>query len=179
LFAILLVMQLFLIRHGQDLNPDQNRLTDTDPLLSTLGEEQAVSCAIKIKNTLGSGAKPIIIASPRARTMQTARVVAMQLGVEPEDVKSDTRLKERDCAAYSGQLAGEVFSNTEEDLVAGGMEPYSNLLDRLGKFYEDILIRTDSPIIIVTHSGNIKPFMKLSRIDHPYSLEADTFLRLI
>ncbi len=171
-------MQLFLIRHGQDLNSDKDRLTDADPPLSELGKEQTTNCAVKIKDTLGPGIAPVIIASPRTRTMQTATILAVQLGEDPASVKSDARLRERDCAAYSGQLVAEVFSHTEEDLVSGGMEPYSELQDRLSTFYDELLLGNDTPVIIVTHSGNIEPFMKLAHIDYPYTLEADNFVRL-
>ena len=172
-------MQLYLMRHGQDLNPDQDRLTDADPLLSELGKKQATDCAVKIKDAIDSSVAPIIIASPRMRTMQTATLLATQLGNDPASIRPDVRLKERDCAAYSGQLVTEVFSRPEEDLIAGGMEPYSNLQERLGSFYDDVLRDIDEPTIIVTHSGNIEPLMKLAHIDNLYTLDADSFIRLL
>lgn len=171
-------MQSFLMRHGQDLNPDQNRLTNTDPGLSELGKEQAARCAIKIKTALGSNVAPIIVASPRTRTMQAATIVAIQFDEDPAGITSDVRLKERDCAAFSGQLVAEVFSRTEEDLIAGGMEPYSKLEERLEAFYSELRTKTEAAIIIITHSGNIEPFMKLANANHSYTLEPDNFIPL-
>lgn len=178
MFGILLTMQIFLMRHGQDLNPDQARLTDADPAVSDLGKEEAARCAIKIKAALEPGVRPLIIASPRVRTMQTAAIVAAQLGEDPTSVTFDARLRERDCSAFSGQLVSEVFSLDEENLVDGGMEPYSQLEERLSSFYDELLMKIDAPIIIVTHSGSIEPLMKLAKIDAPYTLEADNFVRL-
>jgi len=171
-------MQIFLVRHGQDLNPDQGRLTDADPSLSELGKEQAVNCAIKIKEAIGSSSAPIIISSPRTRTMETASVLAEQLGQDSASIKSEVRLKERDCSAYSGQLINEVFSRAEEDLVSGGMEAYSRFEERLSSFYNELLTKADTHTIIVTHSGNIEPFVKFANIDQPNTLEPDDFVRL-
>ena len=80
------------MRHGQDLNPDQDRLTDADPLLSELGKKQATDCAVKIKDAIDSSVAPIIIASPRMRTMQTATLLATQLGNDPASIRPDVRL---------------------------------------------------------------------------------------
>lgn len=177
LFAILLVMQLFLVRHGQDLNPDQKRLTDSDPPLSQLGKEQAISCALKIRAVIETDVTPLIISSPRLRTKQTAEILAIQLGQDPADIKTDVRLRERECATYFGQLVTEVFSRPEYELVEGGVEAYPKLVDRLREFYDDL--PKQGNVIVVTHSGNILPFVRLANIDSPPSLDADSFLQLV
>jgi broad specificity phosphatase PhoE len=110
--------------------------------------------------------------------MQTASIVSTRLGLDPANVIYDVRLKERDCAVYSGQLVTKVFSRTETDLVAGGMEPYSMFQNRLKAFYDELLLQVVAPTIVVTHSGNVEPLMEIANVDKEYTLEANNFIRL-
>lgn len=176
-------MQIYLVRHGEDLNPNPGYLSDKDVSLSETGRQQATDCALKLKEILGKEDQLQIITSPRVRTTETASILGKTLNIDSENIQKDVRLKERDCHSYAGQSVKEVFSTPEEDLIKGGMESYDSLYNRLKSVY-DKLTMSDQTTIIVTHSGNVQPLLQISSHEVPQlsteqsSLTPDSFMRL-
>lgn len=178
-------MHIYLVRHGQDVNPAPGYLSSADVALSGRGEQQAVACVRKLQKTLDSNSPVRIITSPKQRTLQTAQIIGKALVVHPAAIVTDSRLEERDCTPYFGQAVAQVFSQPEDTLVAGGMESYNSLYRRLASFYEELIsVHTDTSVIIVTHSGNIRPLQQITQQlpPDPYApvqeLAPDNFLQL-
>lgn len=81
--------KLLLVRHA-DANPSLLGSTDFDRTLSKKGLDQAVNSAAKIKE-LGW---PIdtILTSPATRTLQTAAILAENIGIGETEIISDKKL---------------------------------------------------------------------------------------
>ncbi|MGQ4414048.1 bifunctional RNase H/acid phosphatase, partial [Streptomyces sp. SAS_269] len=111
---------LVLLRHGETPLTPQKRFSGsggTDPSLSDAGREQAqrVAAALARRGTVQA-----VVASPLARTQETARVVAARLGL---DVTTDEGLRETHFGAWEGLTFGEVRERHPEDLNAWLADP--------------------------------------------------------
>ncbi|MET9971081.1 bifunctional RNase H/acid phosphatase, partial [Streptomyces sp. NPDC006356] len=94
-----------LLRHGETPLTPQKRFSGsggTDPALSDVGRDQAerAGAALARRGTIQA-----IVASPLARTRETAAIVAAHLGLE---VTVDDGLRETDFGAWEGLTFGEV-----------------------------------------------------------------------
>ncbi|MFF1547198.1 bifunctional RNase H/acid phosphatase [Streptomyces sp. NPDC058291] len=167
-----------LLRHGETPLTPQKRFSGsggTDPSLSDVGREQAerVAAALARRGTVQH-----ILASPLARTRETAAAVAARLGLE---VTVDDGLVETDFGAWEGLTFGEVRDRYPDDLTAwladpeaeptGGGESFAATAvrieaarDRLAAAYAG---RT---VLLVTHVTPIKTFVRLALGAPPESL---------
>lgn len=178
-------MKIFFVKHGQTPTASAHRLSKGDEGLSEAGQMEAKRAAEALKDELSGMSLTKIIASPRKRTLETARVMADVFDIDAEDIEQDERLTERDCTSYLGQRIADVFSKSEEELVAGGMEPLASLYLRSKDFYDELVAKdVKNAVLLVGHSGNLTPLVYAARgaalgevVDVP-ELALDNVLRL-
>jgi broad specificity phosphatase PhoE len=165
-------MQLYFARHGQTLSSSTRRLTNEDEGLTAAGKASAEQAAKSLQKYLNGKHLSLIITSPRRRTMETAHIIARTFEYSVP-IEQDRRLVERDCTDYDGQLVAEVFSRTEQELIAGGMEPFEDLYARTKSLYDALGEHGgDDAILLVGHSGNLKPLTLAAR-NKPTTVAAD------
>ncbi|MFC8345059.1 bifunctional RNase H/acid phosphatase [Streptomyces sp. NPDC057280] len=167
-----------LLRHGETPLTPQKRFSGsggTDPSLSEVGQEQArlVGEALARRGTVQE-----ILASPLARTRQTAAAVADRLGL---DVTVEDGLRETDFGAWEGLTFGEVRERYPDDLnrwlsdpdaePTGGGESFAATATRIAAT-RDKLIATYAgrTVLLVTHVTPIKTFVRLALGAPPESL---------
>jgi probable phosphoglycerate mutase len=167
-----------LLRHGETPLTPQKRFSGsggTDPSLSEVGQEQArlVGEALARRGTVQE-----ILASPLARTRQTAAAVAERLGL---DVTVEEGLRETDFGAWEGLTFGEVRERYPDDLnrwlsdpdaePTGGGESFAATATRIAAT-RDKLIATYAgrTVLLVTHVTPIKTFVRLALGAPPESL---------
>ena len=73
-----------------------------DSPLTELGERQAAAMGRLLAELISDRQAIDIVASPLGRTVQTAEIVARVLGLEPERLRFDDRLKEMSWGRYDG-----------------------------------------------------------------------------
>ncbi|MFC8097598.1 bifunctional RNase H/acid phosphatase [Streptomyces sp. NPDC057363] len=167
-----------LLRHGETPLTPQKRFSGSggsDPSLSSVGREQAEKVAESLARR---GTIQAVVASPLARTRETAGIVAARLGLE---VTVDEGLRETDFGAWEGLTFGEVRERHPEDMDAwlsspdaeptGGGESFAATgarvaatRDRLAAAYAG---RT---VLLVSHVTPIKTFVRLALGAPPESL---------
>ncbi|GAA3971170.1 bifunctional RNase H/acid phosphatase [Streptomyces marokkonensis] len=167
-----------LLRHGETPLTPQKRFSGSggsDPSLSSVGREQAGKVAESLARR---GTIQAVVASPLARTRETAGIVAARLGLE---VMVDEGLRETDFGAWEGLTFGEVRERYPEDMDAwlsspdaeptGGGESFAATgarvaatRDRLAAAYAG---RT---VLLVSHVTPIKTFVRLALGAPPESL---------
>jgi probable phosphoglycerate mutase len=167
-----------LLRHGETPLTPQKRFSGsggTDPSLSEVGQEQArlVGEALARRGTVQE-----ILASPLARTRQTAAAVAERLGL---DVTVEDGLRETDFGAWEGLTFGEERERYPDDLnrwlsdpdaePTGGGESFAATATRIAAT-RDKLIATYAgrTVLLVTHVTPIKTFVRLALGAPPESL---------
>jgi len=99
---------LVLARHGQTEWNQVKRLQGwKNSPLTQLGEEQALHVAKEINKLVGK-AEVHLVASPLGRSLQTARIVASEMGKSENYLKLDTLLKEYSYGDWGGMTSEEV-----------------------------------------------------------------------
>ncbi|WP_329216718.1 bifunctional RNase H/acid phosphatase [Streptomyces sp. NBC_01485] len=167
-----------LLRHGETLLTPQKRFSGsggTDPSLSDVGREQAerVAAALARRGTIQH-----ILASPLARTRETAGAVAARLGLE---VTVEDGLIETDFGAWEGLTFGEVRERHPDDLNAwladpeaeptGGGESFAATATRIAATRDRLVAEyAGRTVLLVTHVTPIKTFVRLALGAPPESL---------
>ncbi|WP_431992458.1 bifunctional RNase H/acid phosphatase [Streptomyces albogriseolus] len=159
-----------LLRHGETPLTPQKRFSGSggsDPSLSDVGREQAgkVAAALARRGTVQA-----VVASPLARTRETARIVAARLGL---DVAVEDGLRETDFGAWEGLTFGEVRERYPEDLDAwlaspdarptGGGESFAATAARVGEARDKLLAEyRGRTVLLVTHVTPVKTLIRLA-----------------
>ncbi|MEU6671544.1 bifunctional RNase H/acid phosphatase [Streptomyces sp. NPDC046727] len=169
---------LVLLRHGETPLTPQKRFSGsggTDPSLSVTGREQAhrVAEALARRGTIQA-----VIASPLARTRETAGIVAARLNL---DVTIEEGLRETDFGAWEGLTFGEVRERHPEDLNAwladpeahptGGGESFAETATRMEATLQKLVAaHAGRTVLLVTHVTPIKTLVRLALGAPPESL---------
>lgn len=123
-------MKLYLIRHGEtDWNQVHRFQGREDIPLNADGIKQAKLTGNALKNLWIEA----VYTSPLQRALRTAQEIAVQTGLQAEDVYPMKELIERDLGPYSGQMVKDKQEYFAVAAGAGvsGMEPFDNVLVRM------------------------------------------------
>ncbi|MFF7444753.1 MULTISPECIES: bifunctional RNase H/acid phosphatase [unclassified Streptomyces] len=167
-----------LLRHGETPLTPQKRFSGsggTDPSLSDVGREQAERVAVALARR---GTVQEILASPLARTRETAAAVAERLGL---DVTVEDGLRETDFGAWEGLTFGEVRERYPDDLnrwlsdpnaePTGGGESFAATATRIAATRDKLTAAyAGRTVLLVTHVTPIKTFVRLALGAPPESL---------
>nr|WBO77649.1 bifunctional RNase H/acid phosphatase [Streptomyces sp. SBE_14.2] len=167
-----------LLRHGETALTPQKRFSGSggnDPALSEIGREQAelVAEALARRGTIQA-----IVASPLARTRETAQAVAKRLGLE---VTLEEGLRETDFGAWEGLTFGEVRERYPDDLNAwladpgarptGDGESFAETATRIAATRDKLVAAyAGRTVLLVSHVTPIKTFIRLALGAPPESL---------
>ncbi|MBZ6132089.1 bifunctional RNase H/acid phosphatase [Streptomyces olivaceus] len=167
-----------LLRHGETPLTPQKRFSGSggsDPSLSPVGREQAEKVAASLARR---GTVEAIVASPLARTRETAGIVAARLGLE---VAVDEGLRETDFGVWEGLTFGEVRERYPDDLDAwlaspdaeptGGGESFAAIGARIAATRDKLVAaHAGRTVLLVSHVTPIKTFLRLALGAPPESL---------
>ncbi|MFE0849560.1 bifunctional RNase H/acid phosphatase [Streptomyces rochei] len=167
-----------LLRHGETPLTPQKRFSGSggsDPSLSAAGREQAEKVAASLARR---GTVQAIVASPLARTRETAGIVAARLGLE---VAVEDGLRETDFGAWEGLTFGEVRERYPDDLNAwlsspdaeptGGGESFAATGARVAATRDRLVAAyAGRTVLLVSHVTPIKTFVRLALGAPPESL---------
>lgn len=153
-------MKITLVRHIKTTAPDGMCYGQTDVSLPA-GFEVIHD---RIAETMGGCGFDAIYASP----LQRCAMLAMALAGD-QRVFFDDRLKELDFGRWEGRMWHDIAQTTEarlffEDFVnvpALGGESYAQLIVRVKSFFNDLVLKNDNHVLIVTHGGPIRAFYTL------------------
>ncbi|MEU6139057.1 bifunctional RNase H/acid phosphatase [Streptomyces sp. NPDC047081] len=167
-----------LLRHGETPLTPQKRFSGsggTNPSLSDVGREQAerAGAALARRGTIQA-----IVASPLARTRETAGIVARHLGL---DVTVDEGIRETDFGAWEGLTFGEVRERYPDDLTrwladptaepSGGGESFAATAVRIAAARDKLVAAyAGRTVLLVSHVTPIKTFVQLALGAPPESL---------
>ncbi|MFC9949866.1 bifunctional RNase H/acid phosphatase [Streptomyces prasinus] len=159
-----------LLRHGETPLTPQKRFSGSggsDPSLSDAGREQAMRTAEALARR---GTVQAVVASPLARTRETAGIVAARLGLE---VSVEEGLRETDFGAWEGLTFGEVRERHPDDLNAwlsspdaeptGGGESFAATAARVAATRDRLTAAyAGRTVLLVTHVTPIKTLVRLA-----------------
>ncbi|MFH9677103.1 bifunctional RNase H/acid phosphatase [Streptomyces sp. NPDC017405] len=167
-----------LLRHGETPLTPQKRFSGSgggDPALSAAGREQARRVAEALARR---GTVQAVVASPLARTRETAAIVAARLNLP---VTVEDGLRETDFGAWEGLTFGEVRERHPDDLNAwladpevrptGGGESFAETATRIAAARDELVAAyAGRTVLLVTHVTPIKTLIRLALGAPPASL---------
>ena len=158
--------KLFLVRHGEAENNVKNilnsDLSKNHYHLTNTGKEQIKNLAKILKKEKID----VIFSSPFLRTMETAEIIAKEIGIE---VIFDERIRELEIGKFNGKTIEEfdaVFQNWPEKSEVKredfGIESEDIVKNRLNNFLKEINEKySNKNIVIVSHGDPIQFFYNL------------------
>jgi len=144
---------LLMVRHGQSTWNAQKRWQgQADPPLSDFGRHQAKVGSDSI------GAVELVVASPQLRALETASIIAENIGIGP--VQTHHGLRERGVGEWSGMTAEEIDRDYPGWIDSGRRPPQwepddlftDRVLDAIGYLATEF---GGSTILVVAHGGVI------------------------
>ena len=154
---------IYFVRHGETLNNAKGVRQGPEGPLSDKGRAQALATAKRFPKE--NGRPQVIIASPYERTIETAGIIAKELGM---NVEYSDLLKERrnptEIVGHAGteknvkQIVDYIDNSFHGDnLRYADEENFSDLRDRARELLKYIASRPEERMIMVTH----KIFLKM------------------
>ncbi|HCI29769.1 MAG: histidine phosphatase family protein [Fervidobacterium sp.] len=161
--------RIYLVRHGST-EWNEKRLWQgvVDTELSERGTDEIRKLGVffRGKNI------DMILSSPMKRALQSARIIASEIGYDHNKIVIDDRLKECEIRLWNGKTNEEIdrlyatqfqswFTNLHSDIE--GVEPLGNVQKRMYDFLESMIVHfTNKNVIIVSHAIAIR--MLISKI---------------
>ncbi len=154
--------RFFAMRHAEAENNVKNELDCTNEHkypLTEKGRAQAVAAA----RELASAKIDLMYVSPFARSMETAEIVARELGIDAANIITDERIREIDAGELCGKPLEEFLTyraNHSYDEAFPGGESHADAKRRFGEFLYDVNAKCEGKtILIVTHGIGLEMLM--------------------
>jgi isoleucyl-tRNA synthetase len=149
-------------RHGESVFNTEDRLNgviaDGNGLTDT-GRQQTIAAA---KELAASGGVDRIYYSPLPRTKETAEILAAELGLAPDQLVADERIREMEFGEFEGAFATDYhtfFGDGAGRLTKRpeGGESWNDVRQRVGTFLFDINAKHQNErILVVAHNGTLQ-----------------------
>ncbi|HIF9376456.1 TPA: histidine phosphatase family protein [Photobacterium damselae] len=149
--------KLYLLRHGQtQFNAEKRLQGHCNSALTEKGQQQATAVGCSLAKEIEDTSGWVIYSSPLGRAMETATIVAKQLGMDPNDIHQDARLMEYNLGDWEQQEIPQLVQQNptlldkpDWYLTAPNAETFDQVCTRLAAFLDDSSV-PDS-IIVVSH----------------------------
>lgn len=149
---------IYLLRHGETVwNTEQRLQGQSDSPLTQKGQKQATKNGEKLRSLI-QGNEIRVISSPLGRTLDTAKIVACKIGINPESIEVDERLMELSYGDWEGMTKADIQCNDLSrykkrindrwNVPAPGGESYHDVARRLDSWLKEL---KDETIIAVSH----------------------------
>lgn len=151
-------MQLVLVRHGQSIWNLEGRLQGQtmDIPLTDLGREQAAQAAEQVAGLVSDA---VLVSSDQTRAVQTARIIADRIGVEPVTTElarehnfGDLEGRRRDELHPEPVPAGQHIS----EIAWGGGESVQQLYARCERLLEHLRGLGRDEVVLVSHGDALR-----------------------
>jgi probable phosphoglycerate mutase len=145
---------MLLVRHGQsEWNATGRWQGQADPPLNDVGRQQAFDAAARV------GSVDVVVSSGLMRALETARIIADQVGVGPVVVEPD--LRERHVGEWSGLTHVEIEARYPGHLADGrrppGWEHDDEAVARMRRALDRIHAEYDgADVLVLSHGGVIR-----------------------
>jgi len=137
---------IYFIRHGEsEMNAAGLIAGNTETPLTAKGRFQALEAGKTAKN-LNIGC---IISSPQSRALETAQIIAAEIGYPATDILVNDLAKER----YFGELEGTKWSLNIDLSGVGGIEPAEILIGRAQSLLDWAKTLEPENILVVSHGA--------------------------
>ena len=161
---------VYFVRHGEtEWNRAQRYQGHRDIPLNATGRAQAARNGRALALALGSDAGTLdYVASPLMRARETMEIMRREIGLPPDDYRTDDRLREINYGHWEGELWGELpvrdpqgFAAREADKWGWhpqGGESYRALSERVAGWLGEV----ERDVVVAAHGGVMRVLCGLS-----------------
>ena len=168
--------RLFFIRHGEtDLNVKQHFAGITEAQLTDDGRTQAQKSGRHLKSN--PVAIDWIISSPLARTQETAKIIATEIGFPLENIELNELFLERNFGPLENTSAQKFLTTKDSyrkiDTVEGA-ETIANLQTRAERALQYVKSLPHDNVLVVSHGAFGRAFRRaVMELPHSHEYEAE------
>ena len=141
---------IYFVRHGETESNVRGVFAGQkdDSILTKKGKEQAKTTAQNIKSQISNINR--IICSPLIRTVETAQIIAKEIGFDSNKIEIDNHIIEHD----TGSMTGAPFAGVSsiELTTAEGAENSEKFCDRIYSFFKELSKKPET-ILVVSHGA--------------------------
>lgn len=164
-------MLIYMIRHGQtDWNAEGRLQGQKDIGLNDTGRAQARQNGRTLRGLLGADASGFdYVSSPLGRTRETMQLARAEIGLDPQQYRTDERLVELSFGDWEGHTLDEIRAVSPDRLKERSRqkwsfippgpdaESYEILSWRVGAWLQTV----EQPTVCVAHGGVVRSILKL------------------
>ena len=160
-------MKIYFIRHGES---EANKLdigagSEYETPLTDLGREQAKKTGQKLK----SKRIDLIVSSPMERTVETAKIIAKEIGYEPKKILLNPDFVERGWGIYSKRPNSEYTAAVLSDKpLHESVEPVDVMHKRVTKGLEWLSQQKAHNVVLISHGG-VSRILRMIHQNLPHS----------
>jgi len=155
--------RFYMIRHGEtEWNRERRYQGKADIPLNDTGRAQAAGNGRYLASLPIDWKDWSFVASPLSRAVETTRIIRTELGLDPDEFRTDERLMEVSFGEWERKLHSELLQEYPEamaardrskwDHVPPGGESYAQAVNRVRDFFDGL----DTQTVIVCHGGIIR-----------------------
>lgn len=171
---------IYFVRHGQtDWNATRRLQGHFDISINAQGRLQAKRNGGVLNELISDAARFDFVASPMLRTRETMEILRAELGLPPEDYRTDPRIREISFGAWAGQTMDQVACSDPQNYAAREAD-YWNVGAPEGECWRDFYARVmdwlasvSVDTIVVAHGGVSRCLRR-----HYLNLSVDDMVRL-
>ncbi|MGQ0456461.1 MAG: histidine phosphatase family protein [Hyphomicrobium sp.] len=164
---------LYFVRHGEtDWNREARYQGQRDIPLNDAGRAQAKRNGQALKALSDQIATLDFVSSPLSRAVETMRILRSELGLPPDEFRTDDELRELHYGHWEGQLAADLATTDAASVAEKARDPY-RWRPRGGESYEDLQARVSRWLAGVEHDAVVVSHGGVSRVARGAILGAD------
>lgn len=156
---------IYFVRHGQTgWNAEKRMQGHLDIALNDTGRSQAARNGAVLARLLGDHERFDFVSSPLIRAFETMQILRREIGVAPDDFRTDPRLCEIHLGDWGGLIYTEIAETFPEEHQVRDEDPWNFLYpgegaESFASFYERVLdwldsVETDS--VVTSHGGVLR-----------------------
>jgi uncharacterized phosphatase len=143
-----------------------------DTTLTDIGREGAKKAGQELKDENIE----LIVASPMSRTMETATIIAGEIGYDPNKIIKNDKFIERLMGPFSGRPHTEYREFVEKGEHVEGVERVEEMVKRVSEGLEQLKALGASRIALVAHGGTGRVLKIISdNLHHSEMYKMDAF----
>lgn len=143
--------KIYYVRHGET-HANANRIMsggEHHTLLNEKGEKQAIQAG---KDLIGKGIE-VIVCSSQQRALQTAKLIAQQIGYPEEKIVTQQLFVEQMMGPYSGKPYEVHANDKESNTLKPGIESMDDFRQRVKKAIDNLKQLNETIVLVVAHGG--------------------------
>lgn len=163
---------IYFVRHGETESNVAVTVSGagTDAILTENGRRQAQKTGRDLKDK----SIELMICSPMTRTVETARIIAKEIGYGPARIVRNPLFIERRCGIYEGGPEEVYLKDQAQGALHSSVETTEQMYERLKEALESLRAYKENKILVVSHGGTSRAVRTINQqLHHSKMYEID------